>query len=120
MQEIRCVQLCTGSAALEPGCCDLQLDTENFVGTAGHIKRFVSESVGLGMLTAAAEEYFMWQYAPDLIYNFDILPGELQDDFPKKGVRPDLLFKFDDGARALAGEARGQVGGRPKWLHHPQ
>ena len=86
----------------------LQLDTENFVGTAAHIKRFVSESVGLGMLTAAVEQYFSWQYDPDLIYNFDVLPGHMQNDFPKNGVRPDLLFKFDNGLGALAGEARGR------------
>jgi hypothetical protein len=93
---------------------NLQLDNENFVATAAHIKRFVSESVGLGMLTAAVKEYFSWQYGSDSIYNFDVLPGEMQDELPKKGVRPDLLFKFDDGFRVLAGEARGRSGVGPR------
>jgi hypothetical protein len=35
----------------------LRLDAENFPGTAGHIKRFISESVGLGMLTAAVQDF---------------------------------------------------------------
>lgn len=109
--ELRIVLSYLGDSSLQS---ELQLDKQNFVGTAGHIKRFVSESVGLGMLTAAAEEYFRWQYGADLIYNFDILPGELQEKFGKKGVRPDLLFKFDDGLRELAGEARGRSGVGPQ------
>jgi hypothetical protein len=86
----------------------LQLDVENFAATAGHIKRFVSESVGLGMLTAAVQEFFAWEFGPDAITNFDVLPGELKDEFGTGGVRPDLLFDFKDGARMLAGEARGR------------
>lgn len=109
--ELRIVLSYLGDPSLQS---ELQLDKQNFVGTAGHIKRFVSESVGLGMLTAAAEEYFRWQYDADLIYNFDILPGELQEKFGKRGVRPDLLFKFDDGLRELAGEARGRSGVGPQ------
>lgn len=86
----------------------LRLDNKNFAATAGHIKRFVCESVGLGMLTAAVQEYFAWTLGPDSIANFDILPGHLKNTFAKKGVRPDLLFDFKDGARMLAGEARGR------------
>jgi hypothetical protein len=85
----------------------LRLDVENFAATAGHIKRFVSESVGLGMLTAAVQEVFAWKSSPDAILNFDVLPGEFKDQFGKGGVRPDLLFGFKD-ERALAGEARGR------------
>lgn len=86
----------------------LQLDVENFAATAGHIKRFISESVGLGMLTAAVQEFFAWEFGPDAISNFDVLPGELKDQFGKGGLRPDLLFDFKDDARAIAGEARGR------------
>ena len=63
----------------------LQLDVENFAATAGHIKRFISESVGLGMLTAAVQEFFAWEFGPDAISNFDVLPGELKDQFGKAG-----------------------------------
>lgn len=84
------------------------MDVENFAATAGHIKRFISESVGLGMLTAAVQEFFAWEFGPDAISNFDVLPGELKDQFKKSGVRPDLLFDFKDDARAIAGEARGR------------
>jgi hypothetical protein len=86
----------------------LQFDVENFAATAGHIKRFVSESVGLGMLTAAVQGFFAWEFGPDAIFNFDVLPGELKEQFVAGGVRPDLLFDFKDGATALAGEARGR------------
>jgi hypothetical protein len=86
----------------------LRLDVENFAATAGHIKRFISESVGLGMLTAAVQECFAWEFGPDAISNFDVLPGELKDQFGKGGVRPDLLFDFKDDVRAIAGEARGR------------
>jgi hypothetical protein len=86
----------------------LQLDVDNFAATAGHIKRFVSESVGLGMLTAAVQQFFAWEFGPDAIANFDVLPGEQKDEFGAAGVRPDLLFDFKDGARMLAGEARGR------------
>jgi len=92
----------------------LQLDVENFAATAGHIKRFVSESVGLGMLTAAVQEFFAWEFGPDAIANFDVLPGELKDTFGTGGVRPDLLFDFKDGARVLAGEARGRSAAGPQ------
>ena len=85
----------------------LRLDVGNFAATAGHIKRFISESVGLGMLTVAVQEFFAWEFGPDAISNFDVLPGELKDQFGKGGVRPDLLFDFKDDARAIAGEARG-------------
>jgi hypothetical protein len=86
----------------------LRLDVENFAATAGHIKRFVSESVGLGMLTAAVQEFFAWEFGPNAIANFDVLSGELKDIFGIGGIRPDLLFDFRDGARVLAGEARGR------------
>lgn len=86
----------------------LKLDGENFPATAGHIKRFISESVGLGMLTAAVQEFFSWEVGPEAIANFDVLPGELKDEFGTGGVRPDLLFDFKDGERVLAGEARGR------------
>jgi hypothetical protein len=86
----------------------LRLDVENFAATAGHIKRFVSEAVGLGMLTAAVQGFFAWEFGPDAIYNFDVLPGELKKNFGTGGVRPDLLFDFKGGAGRLAGEARGR------------
>jgi hypothetical protein len=86
----------------------LQLDAGNFAATAAHIKRFLSESVGLGMLTAAVQDYFAWELGADAIYNFDVLPTEKKLEFSGRGVRPDLLFEFKDDGCALAGEARGR------------
>lgn len=60
------------------------------------------------MLTAAVQEFFSWEVGPEAIANFDVLPGELKDEFGTSGVRPDLLFDFKDGERVLAGEARGR------------
>jgi hypothetical protein len=86
----------------------LRLDAENFPVTAGHIKRFISESVGLGMLTAALQEFLELEVGQDAIANFDILPGELKATFGTSRVRPDLLFNYKDDNRAIAGEARGR------------
>ena len=66
----------------------LRLDADNFPGTAGHIKGFISESVGLGMLTAAVQDYFELELGKDPIANFDILPGELKKKVGGKGARP--------------------------------
>jgi hypothetical protein len=91
----------------------LQLDAENFTATAGHIKRLVSESVGLGMLTAAVQEYFAWEFGPDAISNFDVLPrgaeGAVRDGRGK--ARP-LVRLPGRHAHARRGGA-GQVASRP-------
>jgi hypothetical protein len=86
-----------------------------FKASAGHVKRFVTESFGLGMLTAAVERYYRWLRDSDLA-NFDVLPSKYIDEYPASGVRPDLLFDFTSqgNEKRLAGEARGRSERRPK------
>lgn len=97
----------------EPGR-PLTLRHADFRASSGHVKRFVSESFGLGMLTAAAERHHRWRTESDL-YNFDVLPAKIASQYSGSGIRPDLLFEFTDQGHAmrLAGEARGRSSVRP-------
>jgi hypothetical protein len=97
----------------EPGS-PLTLRHSDFRASSGHVKRFISESFGLGMLTAAAERHHRWKNNSDL-YNFDVLPARVAADYPGSGIRPDLLFDFTDQGqeKRLAGEARGRSSVRP-------
>ena len=97
----------------EPGS-PLTLRHADFQASSGHVKRFVSESFGLGMLTTAAERYYRWKNDSDL-YNFDVLPAKVAAKYPGSGIRPDLLFDFTDqgNEKGLAGEARGRSSARP-------
>ena len=90
--------------------------TEEFKTSASHIRRFVTESLGLGMLTAAAEGYFGWSYGKRRLAHFDVLPTRLAGRYASSGIRPDLLFCFDDKNEPwwLAGEARGRSAKQPK------
>jgi hypothetical protein len=92
----------------------LTLRHDDFQSSSGHVKRFISESFGLGMLTAAAERYYRWKKDSDL-YNFDVLPAKVASQYPASGIRPDLLFDFSDQGqeKGLAGEARGRSSARP-------
>lgn len=87
-----------------------------FKASAGHVKRFVTESFGMGMLTAAVERYYRWKLNDSDLANFDVLPAKYAGDYPASGVRPDLLFDFTSQGdeERLAGEARGRSERRPK------
>ncbi|WP_139233235.1 hypothetical protein [Micromonospora sediminimaris] len=84
----------------------LRLDDRAFGASSRHIRGFVSECSGLGMLTAASEVIFAWRQGVHDLHNFDALPMQLLRDYPAKGVRPDLLFHLPEGP--VAGEARGR------------
>ena len=93
-----------------------------FEASAGHVKRFVTESFGMGMLTAAVERHYRWKLEGSDLANFDVLPARYADDYPASGVRPDLLFDFTSQGdeKRLAGEARGRSGRRPKYTSRKQ
>ncbi|MFE6461233.1 hypothetical protein ACFVP0_27715 [Streptomyces cinereoruber] len=92
----------TGDQSKKPlGVEHLALDS-----SAGHIKRFVSECTGLGVMTAASEFLFDWKPGTGGLSSFDVLPGKLRGVYAKTGVRPDLLY--DLAAGPVAGEARGR------------
>jgi hypothetical protein len=92
----------------------LTLRHADFRASSAHVKRFISESFGLGMLTAAAERHHRWKLDDDL-HNFDVLPAKVAAQYPGSGIRPDLLFDFTDQGhqKRLAGEARGRSSARP-------
>jgi hypothetical protein len=93
----------------------LTLRRVEFVASSGHVKRFISESFGLGMLTAAAERHHRWKLNDSDLHNFDVLPAKIAAQYPGSGIRPDLLFDFTDQGheKRLAGEARGRSSARP-------
>jgi hypothetical protein len=78
-----------------------------FRASSGHVKRFISESFGLGMLTAAAERHYQWKLNSSDLHNFDVLPAKVAAQYPSSGIRPDLLFEFNlqGHGKRLAGEA---------------
>ncbi|MGW4170075.1 hypothetical protein ACWEGX_24560 [Streptomyces chartreusis] len=84
----------------------LGVDCSALDSSSGHIRRFVSECTGLGVMTAASEALFDWKPGANGLSSFDVLPGKLVGTYAKKGVRPDLLY--DLAAGPLAGEARGR------------
>ena len=98
----------------EPGS-PLTLRHADFRASSGHVKRFISESFGLGMLTAAAERHHRWKLNDSDLHNFDVLPAKVAAQYPGSGIRPDLLFDFTDQGqeKRLAGEARGRSSARP-------
>lgn len=98
----------------QPGS-PLTLRHTEFRASSGHVKRFVSESFGLGMLTAAAERFHQWNLKHGNLHNFDVLPAQVAGQYPGSGIRPDLLFDFTDPGHEyrLAGEARGRSSARP-------
>ncbi len=89
-----------------PGTGALGVDCSALDSSSGHIRRFVSECTGLGVMTAASETLFDWKPGANGLSSFDVLPGKLVGTYAKKGVRPDLLYDLASGP--LAGEARGR------------
>ncbi|MFE2038443.1 hypothetical protein ACFXBB_35505 [Streptomyces scopuliridis] len=90
-----------------PGVGDpLQVDHQAFVASSRHIRSFVTESSGLGMLTAASEALFAWDNTAHALHSFDALPGPMLTTYRTGGIRPDLLFHLPSGR--VAGEARGR------------
>jgi hypothetical protein len=84
----------------------VRLRDEPFRASAAHIRRFVSESIGLGMLTSAVQAAYQWQAGPAAPAHFDALPTMLAGLYNTAKARPDLLF--DMPGLTLAGEARGR------------
>jgi hypothetical protein len=85
----------------------LRLDHRAFNASSRHIRGFVSECSGLGMLTAASESIFAWQQGTHDLHSFDALPKQLLRNYDDTiRVRPDLLFQLPTGP--VAGEARGR------------
>lgn len=93
----------------------LGLRLADFRASSSHIRRFVSESVGLGMLTAAVQDVYGWPHTKHSLHHFDVLPPHLAGKYAA-GIRPDLLFRFGpvSPTRLLGGEARGRSTRRHK------
>jgi hypothetical protein len=93
----------------------LSLRRADFRASSAHVKRFISESFGLGMLTASAERHHGWKLNDRDLCSFDVLPVGIAAQYPGSGIRPDLLFYFtgQGGEHRLAGEARGRSSARP-------
>jgi hypothetical protein len=90
----------------DPRSALLTLRRPAFQASALHIRRFVSESAGLGFLTGVTEIVLGWRRSHRRLANFDVLPPHLARKYPSQGVRPDLLFS--PTTAPLAGEARGR------------
>ncbi|MET0233572.1 MAG: hypothetical protein ABW224_02930 [Kibdelosporangium sp.] len=84
----------------------VSLRDETFRASSAHIRRFVSESLGLGMLTAAVQAAYQWHAGPGTVTHFGALPTMLASPYSATKSRPDLLF--DMPGLTLAGEARGR------------
>lgn len=79
----------------------LSLRHADFRASSAHVKRFISESFGLGMLTAAAERHHRWKLDDNDLYNFDVLPAKVAAQYPSSGIRPDPLFSsLNKGTRS--------------------
>ncbi|WP_326662906.1 hypothetical protein [Streptomyces sp. NBC_00385] len=90
-----------------PSGLALQVDYPSLLATSLHVRRFISECAGLGVMTAGSEELFSWKPGRSTLHSFDVLPpGPLQTKYGTFGVRPDLLFHLPNGP--VAGEARGR------------
>ncbi|MFJ3518594.1 hypothetical protein [Streptomyces sp. NPDC090131] len=96
------------------GGTPLQLDHHALAASSRHIRCFVSECSGLGMLTAASEALFSWEDGNHPLHSFDSLPKDLPQSYKADGVRPDLLFQLPSGP--VAGEARGRYRAAAKLL----
>lgn len=94
-----------GSYLLQDAGQRIFLHDSAFHASAGHIRSFVSESVGLGMLAATVQATYRWT-APKRMFNVDVLPASLAAIYGSRGTRPDLLFDLPHFR--LAGEARGR------------
>ncbi|MGW5360252.1 hypothetical protein [Actinopolymorpha pittospori] len=82
-----------------------------FAECSSHIRRFTTEVVGLGTLTAAVERI---HGRAGHVAHFDALPANLQQLYAGggRGIRPDLRFALP--GMVVAGEARGRDAPAPK------
>jgi hypothetical protein len=82
---------------------------DDLKAAARHIRSFVIESVGMGMLTATMRDFYRWNGNHTHLEHFDALPIRISSNYLRGGVRPDLLF-LDPAipTSAMAGEARGR------------
>lgn len=106
------ISLLLSYIAGSPGTGPLGVDCPALDSSSLHIRRFVSECTGLGVMTAVSEALFDWKPGANGLSSFDVLPGKLVGTYAKKGVRPDLLY--DLAAGPLAGEARGRRRDHPQ------
>ncbi len=93
----------------------LTLRRGDFRASSAHVKRFISESFGLGMLTAAVERHHRWKLNDGDLHNFDVLPAKVAAQYPGSGIRPDLFStsptkgtRNDSRAKHAAGHPRGR------------
>ncbi|ALG11858.1 hypothetical protein AOZ06_37760 [Kibdelosporangium phytohabitans] len=84
----------------------IRLRDDVFRASAAHIRRFVSESIGIGMLTAAIQAAYQWRASSGSVAELGTLPTALAGHLSATKTRPDLLF--DMPGLTLAGEARGR------------
>ncbi|MFC5119434.1 hypothetical protein ACFPN7_36320 [Amycolatopsis halotolerans] len=89
--------------------------TSDLQASARQIGSFFTETMGVGMLTAAMHARCGWNGGYQDLAHFDVLPAtKLTQHFSRKGVRPDLLFAFKHPPRDdIAGEARGRAKVQP-------
>ncbi|SDZ34232.1 hypothetical protein SAMN05216215_106152 [Saccharopolyspora shandongensis] len=97
---------------------EILLREAEFRSSALHIRRFVSESAGMGMLTAVVTSCRRWAAGGSQVHHVDALPTALAK-FSGTRVRPDLLFEITPGT-FLAGEARGRSGPPPRSVRKDQ
>jgi hypothetical protein len=76
-----------------------------FWQSSSHIRRFVTESCGLGLLSWSVARFEGWQ-SPDRLAHIDNLPPAERAALSHGRLRPDLLFEV--GGLQIAGEARGR------------
>ncbi|MFF2619346.1 hypothetical protein [Kitasatospora sp. NPDC058046] len=100
------ISLLTSYLRGDTGPGPLGVDCDALDSSSGHIRRFISECTGLGVMSAASETLFDWKSGTDGLSSFDVLPDKLVGTYARTGVRPDLLY--DLAAGPLAGEARGR------------
>ncbi len=76
-----------------------------FWQSSSHIRRFVTESCGLGLLSWSVAHFEDWRF-PYRLQHIDNLPVAERQAVSLGRLRPDLLF--DIGGLQVAGEARGR------------
>ncbi|MET9265556.1 hypothetical protein [Amycolatopsis sp. NPDC004079] len=91
----------------------------DLLASARQIGSFFTESVGLGMLTAAMRARCGWNGGHQDLDHFDVHPTPpSMTRFSRKGIRPDLMFSFKhQSPSSIAGEARGRARKQPRLDH---